>query len=255
MKNKNIILWIVTVGVFLEIIDASIVNVTMYTFVSVFNTTIHKAQLISSVYMLALGIFTPLSIWVSKRFSIRNVLIFGFSVFGIGSLFCGLAKSIDALVLFRCLQAFGAAFMLPIARIFIRTNYKESLLKTSSTLAVVFLIAYAVGPIVGSYIVSRFDWSMIFLVNIPLILVSIIIVLTYSPNVINIPQKIIFDSLGYFTYAIFIAAFMMLSNALIINLFLFAIMITCIIYYVHHLKITRFPIFAYYCLSLPPILI
>lgn len=243
MKNKKIILGVITLGIFLEIMDSSIANVSIYTFASIFHSTINSAQLISSVYLLFLGVFTPLAIWASKNYSLRTALLFGFSMFGIGSLLCSLATSVESLVIFRVVQAFGASFMLPISRIYLRTYFRKTLLKISSSIATVFLMAYAIGPIVGSFIMSHFMWQYIFFINIPMIIACIIVLCVYQLKE-NDGKSSKFDLIGYILYASIVAAFISLSDDMHVNMVCIIVIVSCIILYVMHLRHHKSPIIS-----------
>src|SRR5215510_3596655 len=100
----------VVFGIFLIILDTTVVNVAFQTIRREYNTSLNNSQWIISVYVLALGIATPLSGFLADRFGIKRMYIGGLAGFVLGSLLCGLAPGISSsiwlLVAARALQGF-----------------------------------------------------------------------------------------------------------------------------------------------------
>ncbi len=103
-------------GIFMVILDTTVVNVAFQTMRTEFGASINDSQWIISVYVLSLGITTPLSGFLADRFGMKRIYLSGLLIFAIGSFLCGIAPSLFWLVVFRALQGFGGGIALPWAR-------------------------------------------------------------------------------------------------------------------------------------------
>ena len=101
-------------GIFMVILDTTVVNVAFQTLRQEFGSNINDAQWIISVYVLALGISTPLAGFLADRFGTKRIYLSGLSVFVLGSLACGLAPNLGLLVAARAVQGFGGGIALPL---------------------------------------------------------------------------------------------------------------------------------------------
>src|SRR5215218_9809383 len=98
-------------GIFMIILDTTVVNVAFQTIRREYNTSLSNSQWIISIYVLALGIGTPLSGYLADRFGIKRMYVGGLATFVLGSLLCGLAPALSSsiwlLVAARALQGLG----------------------------------------------------------------------------------------------------------------------------------------------------
>ena len=90
-------------GIFMIILDSTVINVALQTLRTEYQITLTEVQWVISIYVLALGITTPLSGFLADRFGIKNVYVFGLAMFTISSLLCGLAPSFLLLIIARAL--------------------------------------------------------------------------------------------------------------------------------------------------------
>src|SRR5512142_3381636 len=96
------------------ILDTTVVNVAFQTLRMEFGASLNDSQWIISVYVLALGISTPLAGYLADRFGIKRIYLLGLAFFVIGSLLCGLAPNLWFLVAARALQGFGGGIAFPL---------------------------------------------------------------------------------------------------------------------------------------------
>ena len=89
------------------ILDATVVNVAFPTLRREFGATLADAQWVLSIYVLSLGVTTPVSGFLADRYGIKRVYLFGLAIFVVGSFLCGLAPSLGWLIAARALQGFG----------------------------------------------------------------------------------------------------------------------------------------------------
>src|SRR5262249_23229635 len=105
-------------GLFMVILDSTVVNVALNALQTKYAVGTSEAQWVISLYALALGIATPLSAFMGERFGVKRLFLGGISGFVIGSLLCGLSigfsNNIIFLIFTRCIQGFGGGLALPL---------------------------------------------------------------------------------------------------------------------------------------------
>ncbi len=114
LEQKWKILISLTFGLFMIILDATIVNIAFPTLRMEFGATLTEAQWVISIYVLALGITTPVSGFLADRFGIKRMYLLGLAIFVLGSFLCGLAPSLGLLIAARALQGFGGGISQPL---------------------------------------------------------------------------------------------------------------------------------------------
>ena len=175
--------WLVAVALFMENLDATIVNTAVPVMASSLQVLPLVLKAVMTSYTLSLAVFIPISGWMADRFGTRKVFLYAVWLFALGSLLCGLAVNVHMLVASRILQGIGGAMMTPVARIaLVRTFPRSDLLRTMNYVIIPALIGPLVGPFAGGLIVHWLHWRMIFFVNLPFALAGIWLVHRYMPD-------------------------------------------------------------------------
>lgn len=176
------ILIAIVAGVFMVILDATVVNVALKTLGSAFNAETGQVQLVVSVYTLALGVATPLAGYLAGRFGTKRSYLSGLALFVAGSVLCGLAPSLPLLVAARVLQGIGGGMALPLgtAQLF-RAFPPESRGSALGIFGVALVVAPASGPIIGGALSDAGLWRFIFFLNIPIGLVGLTLANAFLP--------------------------------------------------------------------------
>jgi EmrB/QacA subfamily drug resistance transporter len=175
-RYKWKVLGTVIFGIFMVILDSTVVNVAFQTLRQEFGTNINNAQWIISVYVLALGISTPLAGFLADRFGIKRVYLSGLLIFVLGSLACGLAPNLGILVAARALQGFGGGIALPLGIALLMNAFPASEQGMAlGIFGVAAIVAPAVGPILGGWLVDHDLWRLIFFINPPIGAVGIVL--------------------------------------------------------------------------------
>ncbi len=173
LATKWKVLICVVFGIFMIILDSTVVNVALRTIQSAYGTSLTTTQWIVSIYVLALGIMTPMSGFLADRFGMKRIYLTGLSLFVIGSLLCGvspfLSNSIWWLVAARALQGVGGGMAQPLAAAFIYGTFppQEQGLALGY-FGIALVVAPALGPILGGFLVDQSLWQWIFFINIPI---------------------------------------------------------------------------------------
>lgn len=165
---KNITVIIAISAMFVEYIDSTIIMTALPTLAHVFNINMSSTKLIICIYFLGLGPFIPMCSWLSDTFGSKFIFCVSILLFVIGSLFCALSQTFLFFLFARFIQGIAGAMMVPIARIIVFQSIKKTdYLKVISLLTIPALIGPILGPVLGGYIITYYDWRWIFLINIP----------------------------------------------------------------------------------------
>jgi DHA2 family multidrug resistance protein len=158
----------VVFGAFMVILDTTVVNVAFQTLRREFDAPIADAQWIISLYVLVLGIATPLAGFLADRFGIKRSYLAGIALFTLGSLLCGFAPSLWWLVAARAFQGLGGGFAVPLGSAqLLRAFPAHEQGKALGFYGIVIVLAPAMGPVLGGALVDLGLWRWIFFVNVP----------------------------------------------------------------------------------------
>lgn len=176
LAYKWIVAVVVVFGLFMSILDTTIVNIAIPRLQTAFGADLNSVQWVITGYTLAQGVAIPLTGYFSNRFGLKRFYIVALTAFTLGSLLCGLAWSLPVLILFRVLQGFGGSFLLPMT---ITLLYREFPPQergvATGFLGIPILLAPALGPSLGGYIVTFGSWQLIFFVNVPIGILAVIL--------------------------------------------------------------------------------
>src|SRR4030095_14266646 len=169
LERKWKVLISVMFGIFMIILDATIINVAFPTLRREFGATLSQAQWVISIYVLSLGVTTPVSGYLADRFRIKRMYLLGLMIFVLSSFLCGVAPSLGWLIVARALQGFGGGISQPLgpAQLY-RAFPPEEQGTALGYFGIVLVFAPALGPILGGWLVDLGVWRAIFFLNIPI---------------------------------------------------------------------------------------
>ena len=175
--------WLVAVSLFMENLDATIVNTAVPTMSVALGVQPLSLKAVLTSYTLSLAVFIPVSGWMADRFGTRRVFAAAVAIFTVGSLACGLSINVPMLVASRILQGIGGAMMTPVGRLaLVRSFPRSELMRAMQFVVIPALIGPLIGPFVGGLIVHWLPWRVIFLVNLPFGLIGLWMVRCYMPD-------------------------------------------------------------------------
>jgi EmrB/QacA subfamily drug resistance transporter len=182
-RTQRYLPWIVASALFMEQMDATIVNTGIPAMAADLGTTPLALKAVSSSYVLALAMSIPASGWLANRFGTRRIFLSAIVVFTLASLACGLAPSVAVLVACRVLQGMSAAMMMPVGRMtLVRSFPKSQLLQAMNFMVIPALMGPLLGPTVGGLIVHWGSWREMFFVNVPVGLAALVFGLRHMPD-------------------------------------------------------------------------
>jgi len=164
--------WIITITVIvaslLELIDTTIVNVSLPQIQGNLGATLEDVAWVVTGYAVANVIVLPMSGWLGSRFGRKQYFITSIIVFTIASFLCGNASGLSELVLFRIIQGFAGGGLISTSQaILIETWPREQIGTATALFGLGAVVGPTVGPTIGGYITDHTSWRWIFYVNIP----------------------------------------------------------------------------------------
>ncbi|MCZ8522893.1 MULTISPECIES: DHA2 family efflux MFS transporter permease subunit [Paenibacillus] len=166
----------IVMGTFVSVLNSSLMNVAMNKFVAVFGSSVNTVQWVITGYMLASAMVIPMSGFLGARFGNKNIFVYSVAGFTLGSVLCGLAWSDSSLIFFRIIQGFAGGFIMPVGMAIIYTTFPRE--KTGTALGlwgVAAMVAPALGPTLGGYLIQHYSWRLLFFINIPIGVLAIIL--------------------------------------------------------------------------------
>ncbi|WP_309664668.1 MFS transporter [Tabrizicola sp.] len=188
VPGRWIAMAVLLIAGFMNLIDVTIVNVALPSMQAAFDATSSQIEWVVAAYILFFALLLLPAGRLGDIIGRREMFIAGVTVFTIGSAFCGLAPSIETLVLARIVQAAGAAMMTPQTLAIVPVLFAPK--ERGAAFALVGLsagLAAVAGPIAGGLLIGADIWGLgwrpIFLVNLPVGVFAILAALKYLPKV------------------------------------------------------------------------
>jgi EmrB/QacA subfamily drug resistance transporter len=174
-SRRKWILWTLMLGSLIAGLDATIVNVSIPAMMRDFHAPVNQVQWVISVYMIAFAVLMPLTGWLREQIGGRKLYLWSLLVFTGGSLLCGVAWSLNSLIVFRVVQALGGGAMTPIAMAILAETFPASEKGRALGLwGAGVLLGPILGPPLGGFLTTFAGWRSIFLVNLPVGIVGIV---------------------------------------------------------------------------------
>src|SRR5579872_5661069 len=176
LEYKWLVLIAMLPGFTVFLLDVTIVNVALARLGSVFSVNYATVQWVITGYSLASGMATPMASYMEQRFTMKRVWVTALAVFTASSVLCGLAPTFAVLVLGRIIQGFAGGMMLPMAistlfQVFPPSQRGQAM----GFFAIPMVAGPALGPTIGGYIVTNWDWRLVFFVNLPVGVIAVML--------------------------------------------------------------------------------
>ncbi|SFG52936.1 MFS transporter [Methylobacterium gossipiicola] len=209
MRPSQIVPLVVATALFMENTDATVIATALPAIARSLNEDPIALKLALTAYLVSLAIFIPISGWAADRYGARTVFRAALGVFMAGSLACAASSSLAGFVAARFLQGIGGAMMVPVGRLVIlRSVPKNELVSALAYLTIPALIGPIMGPPLGGFITTAFDWRWIFLINIPIGIAGIGLATVFFENVRE-PARPPLDIVGFLLSGLGLAILML----------------------------------------------
>lgn len=173
----------VILGVFMAVLDSSVVNVAIPKMMAVYATDQNTIEWVITAYSLTVGMFTPISGYLGDRFGAKRMYVWALVIFVVGSGLCGAAWNASSIIVFRVIQALGGSLLMPISMTILYSlskPEKRGLIMGLWGIAIMFAPAF--GPTLSGYIVQNMNFRLIFYINVPIGIINIAIARAYIPE-------------------------------------------------------------------------
>ena len=196
--------WIITLAVmfatFMEVLDTTVVNVSLPHIASTMSATTEEATWVLTSYLVANAIILPMTGWLASTFGRKNLLMASTVGFTVASVLCGLAPNLASLVIFRIIQGATGGALQPLSQAVLLESFKpEDRGKAMGVWGLGIVVAPILGPVVGGWITENWDWRWVFYINLPVGAMSIFMIRQYvfdPPYLRKVSQGIDYWGMG-----------------------------------------------------------
>lgn len=165
----------VVVPTFMEVVDTTIANVAQRYIAGGLSAAVTDSEWVITSYLAANAFVLPITGWLSERFGRRNYFLLSIAVFTAASALCGMAVSLNQLILFRVLQGLAGGGLQPSSQAILLDAFPREKQGAAQTMfGIAALLGPVVGPTLGGWLVVNYDWRWIFYINVPVGIVGLI---------------------------------------------------------------------------------
>ncbi len=174
--GRGVIAFTVMLPTLIEIIDTSIVNVSLDHIRGSLSAGMDEATWAITAYLVSNAVIIPMAGWLARLLGRKNYLIASISLFTVSSFLCGSAWSLQSLVFFRVVQGIGGGGLVPLSQsILLETFPREKHGTAMAIFGMGAMLGPILGPLLGGWITDSWSWRWIFYINIPIGALSIVL--------------------------------------------------------------------------------
>src|SRR6478735_5606574 len=183
-EQRQINPWIIAVSVmlatFMEVLDTSVVNVSLPHIAGTLSASIDEATWALTSYLVANAIILPMTGWLASMFGRKNLLMLSVVGFTASSFLCGLAPTLGSLIFFRILQGATGGCLQPLSQaVLLEAFAPQDRGKAMGFWALGIVVAPILGPVLGGWLTDNYSWRWVFYINIPVGIASIVMTKLY----------------------------------------------------------------------------
>src|SRR3954453_7372658 len=173
--NPWLVAMAVMFGTFMEVLDTTVVNVSLPHIAGSMSASIDEATWVLTSYLVANAIILPITGWLAIRFGRKNLLMASVVGFTASSFLCGLAPNLPLLVLFRNLQGASGGCLQPLSQsVLLEAFPPDQRGKAMGFWGLGIVVAPVMGPVLGGWLTDNYTWRWVFYINIPVGIASIL---------------------------------------------------------------------------------
>jgi len=210
MPERNINPWIVAIsvmlGTFMEVLDTTVVNVSLPHIAGSLSASTDEATWVLTSYLVANAIVLPLTGWLANYFGRRRILLVSVAGFTCFSFLCGIAPNLPALIVFRIFQGATGGGLQPLSQaILLEAFPPEKRGKAMAFWALGIVVAPMLGPVLGGWITDSYSWRWLFYINLPIGVAAVVMAMLFifdPPYIRRRAQSVDYWGIGYLALGI-----------------------------------------------------
>jgi MFS transporter, DHA2 family, multidrug resistance protein len=172
--NPWVVALTVTLATFMELLDTSIANVSLPYIAGGLGRSYDEVTWILTTYLVANAVVLPMSAWLSRVFGRKNYYMACVALFTITSFLCGIAPTLGIMLMARILQGIGGGGLAPVEQAILVDTFPPAKRASAFALYTIAIVtAPAIGPVLGGWITDNYNWRWVFLINIPIGILSL----------------------------------------------------------------------------------
>ncbi|MHA6800276.1 DHA2 family efflux MFS transporter permease subunit [Bounagaea algeriensis] len=182
--NRNVVLAVLISGAFVVILNQTLLSTALPAFMRDFEITANSAQWVTTIFMLVNGIMIPITAFLIQKFTTRALFLTAMGLFTVGTLVCVLAPAYSVLLVGRVIQAAGGGMIIPLMQTILFALFPIDKRGTAmGTFGLVIAFAPAIGPSLSGWIVDHLPWQTLFVMMLPIAVITVIIAYFILKNV------------------------------------------------------------------------
>src|SRR5919106_565925 len=188
--------WIVAIAVmfatFMEVLDTTVVNVSLPHIASSMAATTEEATWALTSYLVANAIILPMTGWLAATFGRKRLLMLSTAGFTLASFLCGAAPNLASLVIFRIVQGMTGGALQPLSQAVLLGSFKpEERGRAVGFWGLGIVVAPILGPVFGGWLTENYSWRWVFYINLPVGIASLVMtkLFVFDPPYIRQQQR------------------------------------------------------------------
>ncbi|MES3006503.1 MAG: DHA2 family efflux MFS transporter permease subunit [Pseudomonadota bacterium] len=208
---RGVITFAIMLATIMQVLDTTIANVALPHMQGSLSATQDQITWILTSYIVASAIMTLPTAWLMGRYGRKNLFLFTVGGFTLASVLCGMATSIEQMVLFRVLQGCCGAALVPMAQAtMLDINPKERHARAMAMWGMGVMIGPILGPTLGGWLTEYYHWRWVFYINLPLGIIAFLAMLFFMPDSERSDRP--FDTFGFTMLALMIGSLQLLMD-------------------------------------------
>ncbi len=211
VRHKGLLTIAIMMAMLMQVLDTTIANVALPHMQTSLGATIDTIAWVLTSYIVASAVAIPITGWLADRVGSRHLFLIAVVFFIITSMLCGIATSLEEMVVFRVLQGISAAFIGPLsqtAMLDINPSHKQGQAMAIWSLGAV--LGPILGPLIGGYLTEYYNWRWVFFVNVPLGVLTFTLLFWLLPTRETVRRG--FDLFGFSMLALGIASLQLMLD-------------------------------------------
>ena len=197
MTYRSRVATIYLCGFLIDLINMFIASVAYPTIARSLHASVSELAWIGNGYIIGLTLVIPVSAWLTQRLGARRLLLLSLSLFAFATLQCGLSESSGTLLFWRLIQGAGGGLLIPVGQALTWQLYgRHERARLSAAVMLVALLAPALSPVLGGWLVQLFSWRWIFFASLPLALITLLLAFCWLKPHRHAAEKTGLDFLG-----------------------------------------------------------